>query len=553
MALLGTQSSSATTSLVVTLVASSTLSVKQGIPIIMGTNIGTSLTSTIIALYNIKDKQMYRLGFSAAVLHDLFNWMTVLVLLPLEMLTSFLERSSSFLVSALFQDSITTETKTSFRFLEAILDPFLDSIVRLKPSLDLCFFNSTKSTSGASEVTPLLGNTSEENDFEENSSEENLSQDVTSFYNFDGDTFWDEAAGRNETELSDEANCSILLSDCDPSCRYLFADSDLADETIGVIILFSSLAIFIVSFAIMVRGLKAVVDGEFRSACLLRQISNTPTFFADLILIVSGFFVTFLIQSSSVVTSAIVPLVSSILDQIRFQNNPLQASSEAISLERAYAVTVGTNLGTTTTSILAALSLGSLQARFALQLALCHTIFNISGLVLFYPLPFMRWPLFVAKTLGSKVEKYKWFSVFYLILSFFLIPAAIYGLSLINTLLLYTVVTLFTSLTCLCILVTHLQLTKPHLLPEKLRDWSFLPRQLRSFEIIDYVVQTYMEVFCCCLVQRTVMLSPLRKDEVRGFLNINSFSNLRFVQYQQDKNVLQLGLGANLQLVRIKK
>ena len=49
------------------------------------------------------------------------------------------------------------------------------------------------------------------------------------------------------------------------------------------------------------------------------------------------------------------------------------------------------------------------------------------------------------------------------------------------------------------------------------------------------------------------MLSPLRKDEVRGFLNINSFSNLRFVQYQQDKNVLQLGLGANLQLVRIKK
>ena len=104
----------------VTLVASSTLSVKQGIPIIMGTNIGTSLTSTIIALYNIKDMQMYRLGFSAAVLHDLFNWMTVLVLLPLEILTSFLEKSSQFLIAALFPDS--TTTASDFRFLEAILD-----------------------------------------------------------------------------------------------------------------------------------------------------------------------------------------------------------------------------------------------------------------------------------------------------------------------------------------------------------------------------------------------------------------------------------------------
>ena len=295
------QSSSATTSLVVTLVASSTLSVKQGIPIIMGTNIGTSLTSTIIALYNIKDMQMYRLGFSAAVLHDLFNWMTVLVLLPLEILTSFLERSSSFLISALFQDSTTTATKSSFRFLEAILDPLLDSIVRLKPpTFDLCSLNSTKGRYGAFTGKPLVENTSRKNDFEENSSEEDRFQDVTSFYDFD------------EEELSEES-CSILVSDCDSGCSYLFASTGLSDETIGVIILFFSLAIFIASFAIMVRGLKALVDGELRSACLLRQISNTPTFFTDIILIVSGFFVTFLIQSSSVVTSAIVPLVSSFL------------------------------------------------------------------------------------------------------------------------------------------------------------------------------------------------------------------------------------------------
>ena len=117
-----------------------------------------------------------------------------------------------------------------------------------------------------------------------------------------------------------------------------------------------------------------------------------------------------------------------------------------------------------------------------------------------------------------KVEKYKWFSIFYLVTSFFLIPLAIYGLSLINTVVLYIVVTLVTSLTCLSFILTHLQVTRPHLLPEKLKDWSFLPRQLRSFEIVDYVVQTYIEVFCCCIVERTVMLSPLRNGEVIFFL-----------------------------------
>ena len=104
-------------------------------------------------------------------------------------------------------------------------------------------------------------------------------------------------------------------------------------------------------------------------------------------------------------------------------------------------------------------------------------------------------------------------------------------------------------------ILTHLQVTRPHLLPEKLKDWSFLPRQLRSFEIVDYVVQTYIEVFCCCIVERTVMLSPLRNDEVIFFspkICFPGFSTRDF-QRQRDKNVLQLGLGANLQLVKTKK
>ena len=57
----------------------------------------------------------------------------------------------------------------------------------------------------------------------------------------------------------------------------------------------------------------------------------------------------------------------------------------------------------------------------------------------------------------SKVDKYKWFSVFFLIMSFFLIPATIYGLSLINTVLLYLVLCLLLLLTVLGVLITFLQ------------------------------------------------------------------------------------------------
>lgn len=127
----------------------------------------------------------------------------------------------------------------------------------------------------------------------------------------------------------------------------------------------------------------------------------------------------------------------------------------------------------------------------------------------------MRFPLFVAKIFGSKVLKYKWFSIFYLIMSFLLIPLFIYALSLLNTVLLYIVVLASCLLILVCGIISFLQSSKPRLLPKRLRNWSFLPKQLRSFAIIDYVVQTYMEVFCCCIVERTVMLNPMMGVGVR--------------------------------------
>lgn len=44
------QSSSTSTSIIVSMVASEIIPVKYAIPIIMGTNIGTSITSTLVSL-----------------------------------------------------------------------------------------------------------------------------------------------------------------------------------------------------------------------------------------------------------------------------------------------------------------------------------------------------------------------------------------------------------------------------------------------------------------------------------------------------------------------
>src|SRR3954470_6467340 len=64
------QSSSATTSMVVALVASGSISLEGAVPIIMGANIGTTITSTIISLGFITKKKEFRRAVSAGTYHD---------------------------------------------------------------------------------------------------------------------------------------------------------------------------------------------------------------------------------------------------------------------------------------------------------------------------------------------------------------------------------------------------------------------------------------------------------------------------------------------------
>ena len=91
------QSSSTTTSIIVTLVPD-VVSVRQGIFMIMGANIGTSVTNTIVAMGQVGDSDMLERAFAGATVHDMFNFMTVGVLLPTEVATRYLYHLTKALV-----------------------------------------------------------------------------------------------------------------------------------------------------------------------------------------------------------------------------------------------------------------------------------------------------------------------------------------------------------------------------------------------------------------------------------------------------------------------
>lgn len=90
------QSSSTVTSIVVGLVAGG-LPMATAIPILMGANIGTTLTSTLVSLGMVRDKASFRRAFGAASIHDFFNLLSVAIFLPLELMFGILERTSGWL------------------------------------------------------------------------------------------------------------------------------------------------------------------------------------------------------------------------------------------------------------------------------------------------------------------------------------------------------------------------------------------------------------------------------------------------------------------------
>lgn len=121
------QSSSTTTALAVAMVASGSISLNSAIPIIMGANVGTTITSTIVSLGFINSKKEFRRAVAAGTYHCFFNLLTLIILFPLEYYYGFLSTTSAWIGSHLFPSgnvgggSAAVEHWSPFNFLTEFL------------------------------------------------------------------------------------------------------------------------------------------------------------------------------------------------------------------------------------------------------------------------------------------------------------------------------------------------------------------------------------------------------------------------------------------------
>jgi sodium-dependent phosphate cotransporter len=193
-----------------------------------------------------------------------------------------------------------------------------------------------------------------------------------------------------------------------------------------------------------------------------------------------GAVMTILVQSSSVFTSAMTPLIA----------------MGMISLERAYPLTLGSNLGTTTTAMLAALATTGPNLKPTIQLALAHFLFNLTGILLFYPLPFTRFPIRMAACLGRVTAKYRWFAVFYLLFSFIFLPLIVFSLTLLGPIAFYIVATPILLGIVVALGINAAQRWIPMFLPESCRTWDKAPLWMHSLEPYDRIIQRLSESCC---------------------------------------------------------
>merc|ERR1719473_1299572 len=129
------------------------------------------------------------------------------------------------------------------------------------------------------------------------------------------------------------------------------------------------------------------------------------------VLILFGMVMTIIVQSSSITTSTLTPLVA----------------LQIITLEQMLPLTLGANIGTTCTAFLASLVT---EKKNAIQIALCHLFFNIFGILIWYPLPFMRRvPLNAARFMGKMGARFTSFPFWYIMTAFIVIPGILLAVS----------------------------------------------------------------------------------------------------------------------------
>ena len=291
------QSSSTTTSIAVGMVAGGALTIEGAIPVIMGANIGTSVTNTLVSMGHITRKEEFKRALAGATVHDFFNLIAVLILLPLEMATGYLQH-------------ISEKTATLFQGI-----------------------------GGMKFANPL----------------------------------------KTITE---------------PVIKWLIA-------LLGA----NPILCLIVALIIMYLALKFLVDLA-RGVVIKRaeRYLHRYLFGAAPIAMLFGIILTIMVQSSSITTSMIVPLIG----------------AGILTLEQVFPFTLGANIGTTVTAMLASIATGNIAA---VTVAFAHLFFNVTGIAFVYPISQIRQlPLRMARGLAELTSKSRLYAFVYVGCVFFLIP-----------------------------------------------------------------------------------------------------------------------------------
>src|SRR5438128_2320258 len=124
---------------------------------------------------------------------------------------------------------------------------------------------------------------------------------------------------------------------------------------------------------------------------------------------------------------------------------------------------------------MAALAADSRSLRNTLQLAFCHLLFNVTGILIFYPIPWMRFPIPLARMLGNTTVKYRWFSIFYLITMFFLLPFSVFALSCAGHVVFGLVGIPVAFALFVVVVINIIQSKRKSWLPFTLQTWDWLP------------------------------------------------------------------------------
>ena len=299
------QSSSASTSVIVGLVGTGALGVGDAVPMIMGANIGTTVTNTLVAVDHMRQSEEFKRAFSAATVHDFFNLMAVSIVLPIELATNVLSNSA-----------------------EKISEQLVGS-------------------AGSEWKSPIKK--------------------------------WVKEPVGWLKDLGDAIGAS--------------------GNVLGTLLVAIGLVIILISLAFITKNMRKLVADRIEAS--LNKVLGKG---AGTVAMLLGLVITISVQSSSITTSIMIPL----------------AAAGVVTLRNIYPVTLGANVGTTITALLAALATSRPEA---LTVAIVHTLFNVGGIVLLYPMPYVRdIPIRLAENLAKIAINRRVAAVIYVVVVFIVVP-----------------------------------------------------------------------------------------------------------------------------------